>query len=398
MKKLLVLVDKNDQNYWRSVLEINKEILNGIKSSSLIDETVVELSGNFSLEELETIDKNLSSGTYLDILFLSYKISIFDLFKKLSSNSKQSLKCSTIYLYFYGNLLRSPVKWMNSFNGLSDCNFVFLMPSRYSQNQTRNIFENCNSSILSYPIPKSDSYKGRRSQDKVVFGYGGRITPSKGIFSLINQFKKLQFLYPDIELYICGKSHYQSWPLHGINYDEKELQEKIEEEGEVKGISYFGNLSTEKFRKLLSSVDCFVYPSSHTDEDFGLSPALANSVGCELITTSWGALSELPGRKVRLFKESGIYKVDELDLFNKMLDFLNNRNSESLDFDCFDGVEWSKEFFKLMNQNFSQKTRMRKSFENYVELFRESNGHPFIRKEGDELQELFVVTPIAKKI
>lgn len=99
-----------------------------------------------------------------------------------------------------------------------------------------------------------------------------RLSPSKGIFDLINIISELKKIFPDIFLHLIGG---------GSDAIKKELIGRIKEKGLTKNIRLHGFLKEDQAFPLIKSTQVFMFPSH--EEGFGISIAEAMASGLPVV-------------------------------------------------------------------------------------------------------------------
>lgn len=131
-----------------------------------------------------------------------------------------------------------------------------------------------------------------KNRNKINLVYLSNIMSSKGIFELIDAFKKLSQKYDDISLSIAG----------GFIGDEyistKDVEKKFYDKiGENEKVTYYGKTHGEDKVKLLQSSDIFVLPSYYKSEAFPIS--IIEAMVCEnaIVTTNYKYLPDVVGKQ-----------------------------------------------------------------------------------------------------
>lgn len=109
-------------------------------------------------------------------------------------------------------------------------------------------------------------------ENDCVIGFVGRITEEKGIFELIEAYKKLLLSNYNIKMIICGRNEIKN----------KDNCEKFLNFISIDSVKYFGHVDNPL--EYMACCDIFVLPSWR--EGFGLVNIEANSVGVPVITTN----------------------------------------------------------------------------------------------------------------
>lgn len=115
-------------------------------------------------------------------------------------------------------------------------------------------------------------------------------TPWRGLEPLMDSIDLLNEKRDDFEVDV-----YSSTIIYGSGFDRenKDFYEPLfERVKETKNVNYLGYESNEEIRKALQKAHIFAYPSIF-EETFCLSMVEAAAAGCQIITTSLGALPEI---------------------------------------------------------------------------------------------------------
>ena len=118
----------------------------------------------------------------------------------------------------------------------------------------------------------------KKSQDKIIITYVGRMIEEKGVLKLIEAFKKLEKKYSNLELNLAGAGP---------------ILEKIETENkEEKNIHILGKVSHDEVLKLLGKTTIFVNPSAFSE---GLPTSIleAGIMNCAVVATPMGGTTEI---------------------------------------------------------------------------------------------------------
>ena len=169
---------------------------------------------------------------------------------KLTESIKKNVKD------FYG-VSRKCTEWLKHFNI-----------------EARGVFYN------SIDIDEVEKYKEyiKKSQDKIIITYVGRMIEEKGVLKLIEAFKKLEKKCSNLELNLAGAGP---------------ILEKIETENkEEKNIHILGKISHDEVLKLLGKTTIFVNPSAFSE---GLPTSIleAGIMNCAVVATPMGGTTEI---------------------------------------------------------------------------------------------------------
>ena len=112
-------------------------------------------------------------------------------------------------------------------------------------------------------------------------------TPWRGLKILLNVFKKLNL--DNVELDVCS-----STIIYGKKFDSilgKKYEELFNDCKNTKNVNYFGFLKNEEIIEKLKKVHIFSHPSTWPETSC-IAAIEAMAAGCEVVTTSLGALNE----------------------------------------------------------------------------------------------------------
>jgi len=112
----------------------------------------------------------------------------------------------------------------------------------------------------------------KTKKSKYLASYMGRITENKGVFDLINVWKKVVHKYPQAKLAVMGTGTSQS-----VNH----FKEQIEKSGLEENIDYLGFVNSPRKYKILKQSKVFLFLSKvDGDESWGIS--LMEALACGL--------------------------------------------------------------------------------------------------------------------
>ena len=155
-----------------------------------------------------------------------------------------------------------------------------------------------------FQVP-SENEKSRIKKNKKKFEliYAGRFISNKGIAQLVRAIN----LWPtkDTQLTLVGDIEpnffiYQSSANH-TTFQDFFKREIIDKSPNV-SIKIYSAVPSEKLKYFYWNSDCFVYPSFHEDENFGLAPREAMLCGIPSVVTDFCGLGQLSGSKVGAVK------------------------------------------------------------------------------------------------
>lgn len=217
--------------------------------------------------------------------------------KHFTVNNKVLDKLGSIYEHTITNLIKRHIK---DFYGVSKKCTEWL---KHFNIQAKGIFYN---SINIEENKKLEKYI-KKSKDKIVITYVGRMIKEKGVLKLIKAFKKLQQKHSNIELKIAGAG-----PLLDKIQKENQYEKKIE---------ILGEIPHDEVLKLLGKTTILVNPSSFPE---GLPTTIleAGIMKCAVIATPMGGTEE-----IILDKKTGYicgFKTEEI--FNKIEEAISDKN------------------------------------------------------------------------
>lgn len=158
-----------------------------------------------------------------------------------------------------------------------------------------------------YDITKKENWKLEirkkyQIKDQFVFGYVGRLTEEKGIYELLEAFRRLEEnLKGKIKLLLVG------------SIDDQKLEQSFEPYFKESNIVYTGKVNSNEIERYFAALDCLVHPTYR--EGFGMVLQEAGAMGVPTITTNIIGASEV-------FPEDCCMLVDVKDvesLYQKML-------------------------------------------------------------------------------
>jgi len=124
-----------------------------------------------------------------------------------------------------------------------------------------------------------------KPKDKINLIY--HTTPWRGLFHLLNVFKKLNL--ENVELNICS-----STKIYGKKFDDvlgKKYKNLFEECKNTKNVNYLGFINNNKIIDLLKKIHIYSFPSIWPETSC-ISAIEAMGAGCQIVTTNLGALYE----------------------------------------------------------------------------------------------------------
>jgi glycosyltransferase involved in cell wall biosynthesis len=160
--------------------------------------------------------------------------------------------------------------------------------------------------------------------------YAGRLISNKGICQLIRALN----LLPEekIRITIAGNFEpdffiYQS-NTYNTTFDMFFQRETIKKSKHP--ISFISSREKEELRELFWSADCFVYPSFHEDENFGITPREAILCGVPAIVSDFcglGALSETQSELLNTYSSLGGVRFSISEFKNVLLKIIYSKEN-----------------------------------------------------------------------
>lgn len=176
--------------------------------------------------------------------------------------------------------------------------------------------------IPSYTL--SDKYERKKKDDKTSLLFLGRLQPSKGVFELIEIFRRLVEHHPNLGLTIVGEG----------DISEK-LKELVVKYGLQSKVMFTGSLPYQDVFKFYRSSIIFVFPTK--SEVFPLVSIEAMACGLPVVASDIPALRESTGGNAILlpFEDVDLW----VDTLSKLLKDEKLRNELSIK-----GMNWAKGF------------------------------------------------------
>lgn len=140
--------------------------------------------------------------------------------------------------------------------------------------EAKGVFYN---SVNTEEIEKYNKYI-KKSAEKIVITYTGRMIEEKGVLRLIEAFKNLEKKYNNLELNLAGDG-----PI---------LEKIIQDNKNIASIKVLGTISHEEVLKLLGRTNIFVNPS-HFSEGLPTTILEAGMMKCAVVATPMGGTVEI---------------------------------------------------------------------------------------------------------
>lgn len=195
------------------------------------------------------------------------------------------------------------------------------------------------------PFKKENPVKVKNNKQFNLI-YAGRLISNKGIAQLVRAIN----LWPskNTQLTLVGDLEqdffiYQSNAYHATFHDFF-TREIIDRSPNVK-IKILQAVASEKLKYLYWNSDCFVYPSFHEDENFGLAPREAMMCGIPSVVTDFCGLGQLSGSKgeiVKTYPTLGGVRYSLLEL-NKKIDAIRNWTDNKKEDNKSENISFIKE-------------------------------------------------------
>ncbi len=147
------------------------------------------------------------------------------------------------------------------------------------------------------PMPK-------RANGNLRFGYLGRIDADKGVFALLDAFRRsLRTLGPSTNRLIFA----------GAGDDEADLQQQVQRWGLSDHVEFAGRLAHASVPAFLQSLDALVIPTLQS-EPFGIVAVEAGAAGIPVLASRLGGLAEtvVNGVTGRLFEPGNVVELSDL--------------------------------------------------------------------------------------
>lgn len=198
-----------------------------------------------------------------------------------------------------------------------------------------------------FRIP-TDNEKHSIKKNKEIFEliYAGRFISNKGIAQLVRALN----IWPskNIQLTLVGDFEpdffiYQSNAYHAT-FQDFFTREIIDKSPNVT-IKMHSAVASKKLKQFYWDSDCFVYPSFHEDENFGLAPREAMMCGIPSVVTDFCGLGQLSGSKgeiVKTYPTLGGVRYSLLEL-NKKIDAIRNWTDNKKEDNKSENISFIKE-------------------------------------------------------
>lgn len=239
-----------------------------------------------------------------------YVVTIHDLIHQHFPTRAASTRNPLIYKmkkYGYKRVFDSAVK--NSLKIITPSEFVKgQLEHEWSVDRSKIVVtpEGVDDSILnitrSLGRKEADSVLGKFNINGSYIFYIGNAQPHKNIFELIDAFRLVKQMYPDLSLVLSGPQ----------NFFWQKIKDKIKD----KAIIFTGYINDEEMVALYKNAECFVMPS--LEEGFGIPVLEAMACGCPVVSSQNGSLPEVGGDGAVYFDPNNI--EDMAEKISKVLD------------------------------------------------------------------------------
>lgn len=175
---------------------------------------------------------------------------------------------------------------------------------------------------------KAQIKKEKNVDDKTVFLWCSQNRPKKGLFIILEAWKKIHQKEKNIELWVVGT----------------EKKETASEQG----IKYFGKIPNDELPKYFQMADVYLFPTLF-QEGFPISLTEALHCGCYCIASNYGGVAE-----VLNYGQFGKL-IDQPHFINHWIDaievYLNDNNKDSLfNPDLYTITNWNDDYNTLINE------------------------------------------------
>ena len=184
-----------------------------------------------------------------------------------------------------------------------------------------------------FRIP-AENEKQSIKKNKEIFDliYAGRFISNKGIAQLVRALN----IWPNknTELTLVGDFEPDFFIYHSNAYHttfQDFFSREIIERSQNLKINVHSAVNSERLKDLYWNSDCFVYPSFHEDENFGLAPREALLCGIPSVVTDYCGLGQLRGSKggiLKTYPSLGGVRYSLLELRNEISKIQNWNHKE----------------------------------------------------------------------
>jgi glycosyltransferase involved in cell wall biosynthesis len=209
----------------------------------------------------------------------------------------------------------------------ADRSTIYIAVSRGTMEEVNRMHDLSISDVVTPGIPSElfdDEIKevGERDRNKLIFV--GRLQEMKGVYELLEIFKRLSEKRPDISLTIVGDGDIKG-----------DLEERVREYGLSSRITFTGSISYEDVFQYYRESGIFVFPSKK--EVFPLVSIEAMACGLPAVVSDIPSLRESTGSNAILVPP------EDIDSWVENLDMLLDDDSRRRDLSQ-KGREWAKQF------------------------------------------------------
>lgn len=159
-----------------------------------------------------------------------------------------------------------------------------VVPSQFIHQALNSVFPN-EYTVIPHGIPQFPRYPKKSNGENLVFGYAGKLIPSKGWKQLLDAFLSLRMHHPKTELHFFGEiqSEYE--------LQKDDIQASRYSGENTPGVVYHGSYDVSNLGQLLSTIDVLVIPSL-TAETYSLVLSEAWMAGLPVAVSDIGALGD----------------------------------------------------------------------------------------------------------
>lgn len=338
----VAIIKKDEESYWQSCKSITKNLLSAYEGLNDIASIKVFYLDKSSLPiDAAEVAQSIRAFNAEKVVFIDHVPHPGELVSALAELNWQ--QAPTLIFHIFGDYILQSRQWFASSESLSRFPVQFICASHKQKDLLNKTLLFPTELVCPFPVDGRDFFFEQKSRDttrkelglgeEFVFLYTGRLSYQKNIMDLIIHFKnywhqidsqaKLIFAGPmdDLGIPYLGK---EGLPGTFFFHWQEALGHKAPKKL-LENIIYLGNLKEVELRNLYQAADCYISPSCHNDEDYGMSPAEALTCGLRCILSDWGGFSsfkEYIPRDVSLVPvefESGKNTISGGALFKEML-------------------------------------------------------------------------------
>lgn len=314
-KKNLVLSIQEDAA-WVSVNKITKNLLLAYRELDRGDIDFMTFSARdynqdkkFGTGYIQTLTKQILERKYTRIIIIDSQEAILELLACMLSIWPNKSKPDCTFHIFGDFTLRSDI-FLNLENILEGSSVQFICASHRQKELVHSylIGPKSNIEVIHFPVNENEytfNFKLRaqargelniEDHDK-VFIYAGRISQQKNIIWTLEAFLIFANKNSNATLLIAGEfddigSQMLGMPT-ALGFSFSKVQKfLLSVPTHIKNrIRFLGDCSSAELFKLYHAADAFISLSTYHDEDYGMAPAEAMSLGLPCVLTDWGGYS-----------------------------------------------------------------------------------------------------------